>query len=197
MNLFPENIDGQRIKTDVKGVGVIQSFLSHIQINAKDTTAGNNIGILAATALTAQAQVITENISNPNIPRNIRMVGNVAGITGNVVIKGTNYQDDPITETVALNGTTVVEGIKAFKAVTEIDLPIQVAADNTVSLGFGEKLGLPYLLNFNTVRLTALNNVPETAAPTVTTSASAIENNTIKLNSALNGNTVDIYLIVN
>lgn len=151
---------------------------------------------MAATALTTSAQVITTNITDPATPRNLKIVGNAAGIAGNVVIKGTNYNGEAITETLALNGTTVVEGAKAFKTETEIDLPIQTAVGNTVSVGIGEKLGLPYKLSHNTVLVAYLDNAKEGTAPTVTTSATALENNTIDLNSALSSKVVDIYLMV-
>lgn len=195
MTPFNYNME-QRIKTDAKGVIADLAFLAHIQIPAANAVTASNTAILPATGLTTAAQVITNNITNPGTPRNIRIVGNVAGITGNVTIKGTNYNGDSISETLALNGTTVVEGNKAFKTITEIDLPVQTAAGNTVSVGFGEKLGIPYKLPHNTVRDCYLNNTKETTAATVTTSATALENNTIDLASALNGSVVDIYLVV-
>lgn len=65
-----------------------------------------------------------------------------------------------------------------------------------VSVGFNDILGLPYLLAHNTVIAASLNNVRETTAPTVTVSATALESNTVKLNSSLDGSAVDIYLIV-
>lgn len=196
MNLFPENITDQRVQTHVKGLGTRQGFIAHIQIDADNAVAASNTGILAATALTTEAQVIAENITNPAIPRNISVVGNVLGITGDVVIKGTNYNNESITETLVLNGTTVVQGTKAFKTVTEIDLPIQSAEGNTVSVGFGEKLGLPYKLTNNTLLFAFLDNVKEATAPTITMSSTILESNTLKLNSTLSGKTVDAYLIV-
>jgi hypothetical protein len=65
-----------------------------------------------------------------------------------------------------------------------------------ISVGWGDKLGLPYLLPHNTVQATYLNNVKEATAPTVTTDSDEIEKNTIDLNSALNGSAVDVYLFV-
>jgi hypothetical protein len=196
MNLFPENIDGQRVKTDVKGLGVRQGFTAHVQINPENAVAGNNTGVLAATPLTASEQAIITNITNPTVPRNVTIIGNAVGIAGNVVVKGTNYNGDQITETLALNGTTTVAGNKAFKTITEIDLPVQTAAGNTVSVGVGEKLGLPYKLDHNTILATYFDNVKEAIAPTVTTSSTTLELNTIDLNSALNGKVVDVYLFV-
>lgn len=196
MNLFPENIKDQRIQTDVKGLGVMQAFLAHFQVSATNAIATSNTAILEATALTTEAQTVTKNIINPGTPRNISVVGNVAGINGDVTIKGTNYNGEIITETLALNGATVVEGAKAFKTVTEIDLPIETASGNTVSVGFGEKLGLPYKLTHNTLLFAYLDNTKEATAPIITISSTALENNTIKLNSALNGKVIDAYLIV-
>lgn len=188
---------GQKISTDAKGVSVDLAFLAQYQISATNAVATSNTAILTATELTTTVQVITDNITNPGIPRNIKIAGNVAGIVGDVVIKGTNFNDDSITEIIALNGTTAVEGAKAFKTVTEIDLPIKTnASGDTVSVGFGEKLGLPFKLAHNTVKDCYLNNVRESTAATVTTNATALENNTIKLASTLNGSIVDIYLVV-
>ena len=65
-----------------------------------------------------------------------------------------------------------------------------------ISVGWGDKLGLPYLLPHNTVQQAYLNNVKESTAPTVTTDNDEIEKNTIDLYSALNGSAVDIYLFV-
>ena len=196
--MYPYNHKmGQKIQTDADEVALDRSFLTHFQVSPADAVAGSNIAVLAATALTAATQSVIANITNPAVPRNIKIIGNAAGILGDVVIKGTNYNGDAISETIALNGNTAVEGTKAFRTVTEIDLPVEThAGTDTVSVGFGEILGLPYKLAHNTVLVTYLNNVKEATAPTVTVDAAVLENNTLKLNSALNGSVVDTYLIV-
>ena len=195
--MYPYNRKrGQTIQTDVDGVAVDRAFPAHIQIPATQAVAASNVGVLAATALTAEAQAIIVGIANPAVPRNIIIKGNAAGIAGNVVITGTNYAGKAITETIALNGATAVLGVKAFATVTKVDLPVEThAGTDTVSVGFGDVLGLPFLLAHNTVRAAYLDNVLEAVAPTVTMSATAIESNTIDLNTALNGKVVDIYLI--
>ncbi len=184
------------LKTDVDSLEIDRAFIAHFQISATDAVVASNTAILAATALTTAVQTITANITNPAVPRNIKVIGNVAGIAGNVVIKGTNYNGDSISETLALNGTTAVEGNKAFRTITEIDLPIQTADGNTVSVGFGEKLGLPFKLAHNTILMAFLDNTKEATAPTLTTSFTVLENNTIKLNSSLSGKIVDAYLLI-
>lgn len=65
-----------------------------------------------------------------------------------------------------------------------------------VSVGWNNKLGLPYKLAHNTVLAACLNNARETTAPTVAVSATAFESNTVTLHSSLAGQIVDVYLIV-
>jgi len=196
--LAPFNINmGQSLTTDVNNISADEAFLAHLQISAVNAVPGGDTTILAATLLTTVTEQIIANITNPKVPRNIEIVGNAAGIVGNVIITGSNYNDEAITETIALNGTTVVEGNKAFKTITQIDLPIQThVGTDTVSIGFGEKFGLPYKLPYNTILSTYFNNVKEATAPIVNTDAVVLENNTIDLNSTLNSKTIDIYLIV-
>jgi hypothetical protein len=69
-------------------------------------------------------------------------------------------------------------------------------ADVTVTIGFGDKLGLPFKLAHNTVLFAFLDNTKEGTAPTVAVSATDFEGNTIDLNSALAGKVVDAYLVV-
>lgn len=195
MTPFNYKLD-HRLKTDADGVSVRRNFIAHYQVSATNAVATSNTAVLSATALTTAVQAITENITNPATPRNIKIVGNVAGIAGNVTIKGTNYNGDSLGEVIALNGTTAVEGNKAFKTVTEIDLPIQTAAGNTVSVGFGNKLGLPYKLQLNTILKTYVDSTLESTAPTVTVDNTALENNTFTTATALGGKVVDVYLIV-
>jgi hypothetical protein len=116
-----------------------------------------------------------------------------------VTITGTNYADETITEVMPVfveNTAGTKIGIKAFKTVTSVSVPAMDGAGVTIAVGFGEKLGLPFKLTHNTVLKTFLNNVVEGTAPTVATSATALESNTISLNSALNGSIVDIYLMI-
>lgn len=195
--MHPYNYQDQKLTTQADGVSVQRSFIANYEITGAKAIAQSDTAVLAATTLTTVVQDITAGITNPAIPRNIRVKGNAAGIAGNVVITGTNYKGVEITETIALNGSTAVEGNKAFKTVTKIQLPIKVnASGDTVSVGIGNKLGLPYKLSRDTVLSAFRNNVKEGTAPTVTTSTTDIESNTVALNSALNGTQVNVYLMV-
>lgn len=296
----------QEIQTDVTGVTADRAFVAHV--NWADPAAATSDAIKTIT-LGAAAQTITTGITNPDYPRALAVDGNVAGIAGNVVIAGTNYAGEAITDTIALDGTTSKPGTKAFKTVTSITVPAQThtpvrqvetativgtitkegtatvtvtsalydepvvmhvavaladdaaavagkirsyivpiladeftvsgegasvvltavapaandptlniaytngtcegltpddTSDNTtagvvadiVTIGTTDVLGLPYKLAHNTVLEAYLNNAKEAVAPTVTVSTSAVESNTVDLATALNGNAVDVYLIV-
>ena len=186
-----------RIKSDIKGVVLDRAFLAHFVIAAVDAVAKDLVSVLAATAMTDEAQDITADISNHAVPRNLRVKGNAAGIAGDVVIAGTNIADEAISETFALDGDNAVEGSKAFKTIDQVTLPAEThAGTDTVSVGVGNKLGLPYKLEHNTVLKAYRNNALEGSAPTVATSAADIESNSVLLNSALNGTAVDVYLMV-
>lgn len=196
--MYPYNVNmKQKIQTNANGVAVDRAFLAHFQVSAANATASSATGIHAAITLTDVTQAVTTSITQPSTPRNLSVTGNASGITGNVVIKGTNYNGDEITETIALNGTSTVEGTKAFATVTEVNLPVEThAGTDTVSIGFGEVLGLPYRLSHNTVLATYLDNSKESTEPAVSVSSTALESNTINLNSALSGKIIDAYLLV-
>lgn len=201
--MYPYNHKiGQTIQTDSNGISVDRGFIAHLQISATKATVASAIGIHAAIVDTGVDQVVTTAINQPSTPRNITATagGTVTDIKAiEVIIEGTNFNDEVITETLpafTVNTGGVVSGSKAFKTVTKITVPAHDGVLATTSIGFGEKLGLPYKLTHNTVLAAYLNNVKEATAPTVTTSATVLESNTIDLNGALNGTVVDAYLIV-
>jgi hypothetical protein len=188
---------GQKIQADVSGTMCDIGYVAHFQVAATSAVAASVTGVHAAIALGAEAKAVTTAITNPAVPRNTLVKGNAAGIIGDVKITGTNYAGAAIDEIIALNGATAVEGAKAFKTVTKIELPGEThAGTDTVSVGWGDKLGLPFKLTHNTVLATYHDNAKEGTAPTVAVSDTAIESNTIDLNTALNGKVVDAYLIV-
>jgi hypothetical protein len=124
--MYPYNYKiGQKLQTDASGVNVDRAFLAHIIISAEDAAAGSAAGILQLTNLGLGAIVVNAGITNPAVPRNIQIKGNVAGINKAVTIKGTNYNGEEITEELTANGTSSVYGAKAFRTVTEVDLPSQ------------------------------------------------------------------------
>src|SRR5262245_45622730 len=118
-------IIGGTIKADGAIAGDDSGALNvKLPVHYQITPATNSAtAVHAAIALTDEEQEITTAITNPDVPRTVTAKGNASGITGNVVIHGTNVEGDVITDTIALNGASEVEGAKAFKTVTQIDLP--------------------------------------------------------------------------
>ena len=105
--------------------------------------AAGNTNIHAAVTLGASAQDVNTSITNPDVPRVARIKGNAGGITGNVVITGTDILDQAVTDTIALNGSSAVDGTVAFKTITNINMPAKTnSSGDTVSVGFGAALGL-------------------------------------------------------
>lgn len=115
----------------------------------------------------------------------------ISGADGNIILTAIEPAANDGTMEIAMTDTPSTAVTFGASANTTAGV-----AYDTVSIGWGDKLGLPYKLAHNTVLAAYLNNVREGTAPTVTVDADEIEKNTIDLNSALNGSPVDAYLIV-
>jgi len=198
----PFKKDGFNVTTDVTGIGIDCKFPVHFQVSAANAVAADTDGIHAAITDTGEEQEITTEITNPAVPRNITATaGGTAADIGaiEIVVEGTNANGEAITETLPAfteNTAGTVTGSKAFKTVTKITVPAHDGTGATTAIGFGSKLGLPFKLAHNTCLFAFLDNTKESTAPTVTVSSTAIENNTITLNSSLAGKVVDAYFLI-
>lgn len=185
------------------------STVAGVDVSAFTATAGGNWDTAAiATGETGAVDfaggitdTITTSITNPDFPRAVTATsGGTAGDIGalQVTVVGTNINDEVITEilpTFTANSATTVTGSKAFKTITSYEVPAHDGIGATTSIGTSGKLGIPYKLDHNTVMNAFLDNALEGTAPTVATSATAVESNTVDLNSALDGSKVDVYLV--
>jgi len=116
-----------------------------------------------------------------------------------VKIYGTNIADEAIDEELAAftdNTPGAVTGAKAFKTITSVVIPAMDGADVTVDIGWGDILGMPVVFDHNSVLYATLNHVRQTTAPTVMYSSTAVESNTIDLDSALDGTEVEAYFVI-
>lgn len=200
---YPFNYNvGQTAQTDVEDVTVGHGAVLHFQVAAASATVASTTGIHAAVTDTGAQVVVTTAITQPSVPRNV--TATAGGTAGDikaiqVIVAGTNYADEAITETLpafTVDTAGTVTGSKAFKTITSITIPAHDGTGATTAVGFGEKLGLPFKLPFNTVLFAALGGTKEGTAPTVATSTTALESNTVDLNSALNSSVVDVVLAV-
>ena len=103
-----------------------------------------NNRVLSARTLIGVEQTITTNITDPDIYRVLSITGNTSGMAGDVIVIGRDWGLRPITDSIALDGTATVKGVKAFREVDKIILPAWTTALNgeTVSIGTTETLGL-------------------------------------------------------
>ena len=107
-----------------------------------DVKAADTDGIHANITGNGAVQNITTAITNPDEARNATITGS-AGASGDIVLTGL-VRGTSDTETIALDGTTTVKGNKAFETVTNIKVPASLTSPKTVSIGWGDKIGLTY-----------------------------------------------------
>ena len=138
---------------------------------APDAPSAN--GILASTLLTTAVQVITTGITNPDFPR-LLVIDSDGAATGNVVIIGTNIRGEAITDTIALDGTNAVPGVKAFKTILSIQLPVK-AASESVFVGWLDKLGLQSIPMSTSVISETTTTSADTGGAVLTRDADEIE----------------------
>jgi|WetSurMetagenome_2_1015567.scaffolds.fasta_scaffold43231_4 hypothetical protein len=194
-SFYPFNpLLGQEMQGSESGIRILKAFGAHY--SASPAAASSTSVHAAITLPTTGTTAVITGITNPAVPRCLRVVGNEADMDQSVVIAGTNMAGEAITETFVLNGVTPVDGTKAFKTVTQITAPTRKDADETITVGVCDKLGIAHCLLLNTVCRAILNGVLEAVAPTVAMDADEVEKNTVKLNSALDGNQVDFFYVV-
>jgi hypothetical protein len=195
----------QRVKTAAAGVLGFRAIPVRLQWSAAEAAAAATDGVHAAAGTYGTGPVtVSTGITNPPSPRNLTATtaGTAADIkAGTVEVTGTNINDEVITETLptfTVDSATTVVGNKAFKTVTSYIVPDMDGDAATVAIGFGDKLGLPFLSDTggSTVLLATLAGVREATLPTMVGDADEIEKNTVDLASALAGTAVDVYLLV-
>lgn len=200
---YPRNPAGGQSIQGVAGARTVDlAFIAHAPLTAAEAATSSTTGVKTAVTDNGQQQTITTGITNPPYPRNVTATaggtaGDIKAIA--VTVFGTNEAGEAIQETLpafTVDTAGTVVGNKAFKTVTSIVIPAHDGTGATTAVGFGEKIGLTHKLSHNTVRDCYLNNVKEGTAATVAVSATALENNTVDLNSTLNGTAVDIYYYV-
>lgn len=204
MGFYPKNpAMGQIIQSDVPAVNPDESFIAHLIWTALECAAAAADAVHAAIVTSVAITTVEIGFVNPPCARNITATaggGNDINIKAvSPVIYGTNMADEAITE--ALPAFTVdtaglVAGSKAFKTVNKIVIPAMDGAGVTVTVGFADKLGMPYKLPYNTVLKGSKAAVVEGTAPTVAVSPTVLESNTIDFNSALDGTLMHAHVIV-
>lgn len=178
-------------------MAIIKGAVSRVErLDLGSPAATSATAVHAAITDTGSPQTVTSAITNPPTPRNITATagGTAADIKAiQVVVHGTNLSGDVISETLpvfTVNTAGTVVGSKSFATVTSVVIPAHDGTSATTSFGLGSKLGLGVMLSTDSVVNSYLNGAREATRSTVAVSSSAIESNTITLNSSLDGNAV-------
>jgi hypothetical protein len=161
-----------------------------------------DVNYIAESQIIADGAVAALTLVNTtlDVPRNITATG-ALGDDAILNVVGTDVYGNAITETITLNGTATIQGVKAFKTVTSVTpaggAGLGAAA---VTVGTGSKLGLPVKLNARPDLLQAwFGDVLDGGGSTVvigSTSAGADKRGTIAFTSALDGSEVIVWMAV-
>ena len=148
MNRAAQNI---QMGTLIMGGAVVPTVgtlatVNTLRYSVAPTVASATATKSAFTLLVGAQPGITAGINQPDVPRIMTVKGNDGNVAGDVVIHGTNFAGTTVSDTIALNGSTEVEGLIAFKTVTSIDFPAYSVA-GTVSIGRSASIGFPSIIN--------------------------------------------------
>jgi len=160
--------------------------------------------VLAAVTDNGSEQIITTGFTNPTPARVVTATsGGTAGDIGaiQVIVTGKNLGGETITETLPIftaDAATTVVGSKAFADVTSVTIPAHDGTGATTSIGSGNALGLAHELIVNTVMdgMVYFGGTVESTEPTITTSVTLLEENTVTFDTTLDGSEVILFYVI-
>lgn len=145
----PNNFQ-RRINSFVPGMAYAADVIENgpCRFSLGTPAVADNDGILNDTDISAIGSTTTLLLTelSGTYGRNLRATKPTGAATGTITVSGRDYLGQPMKETIALvaSTSTVVEGVKAFKYIDEVSWTAHAAS--TLDLGFGNRLGLPYVL---------------------------------------------------
>lgn len=174
----------KRQEGDTLIVNEVQAKKGYIVVDTfTNPAAASATAILNASSMNAGGTVTTF-VGQPDMARKLTLVASGA-TTANVTINGTGVRNEVISETIALNGTTPVTTLRAFKTVTSIVLP--TVSSTTLSVGTSAALGLSRKMAQDTYILGTAAGVYEVTRATITYDGTSVSKNTVTFNTAPNG----------
>ena len=146
---------------------------------------------------TTDAKTYTAMLAQPPQARTISFTPSAAAAAGNILVAGTDIDDNPITDKVATSTTAAVYSAKAFKTVTSVTYP-KDAGGITWDAGWSEAIGLPLKLADAPFALEKFNGVVEIGtAGTFTVDANELSKNIYDPNGNLDGKkTLQLLLFI-
>jgi hypothetical protein len=181
---------------------VIKVSLGSPALSAVSAVAATQ-AVAGAANLVLDGTLATAGVVTFVTARNVQAVSSdAADTTQTLHIVGTNILGVAMSETITLNGLTIVYGKKAFKTITSI--AVSAACTGNITVGNSTALGLPFKLTAQSDLLaTFFNNISEATLPTIAlgdaTAVSATTGDTrgtLILNSTLDGSPVSVYINV-
>ena len=204
MSFFPFNPNipaARRMQSDVPGLYTMAVYGTRYRLSAVEAAAASVNYFVASVDMKVGAYTLANTTMPGGCARNVTVTQTIVDgedTNGTIVVAGTDLAGNAITETLTPDGGNTVPGTKAFRTVTSVTGVgwVTTGDKDTVTVGCGDVIGLPKLLPTNSVLLAALAGGKEAVDPAVTVSPTVLSDNTVDLNSALNGSIVDIYYVV-
>ena len=187
--------------TDCPNSGVENILLRPVAFEAGQPVLADVDRIVTTTVMIVGAYTIANASAAGGIALNVTVTvtqDTEDDTEGTLDIVGTDIDDQVLLETLTpLIGSTI-QGTRAFKTVTSVTGVgwINGGTADTITVGFGELIGLPDYMVHDRVLFAMLNNVREGTHPTVTSSTTVLALNTVDLSTALGGTVVVIYYLV-
>lgn len=127
------------------GADLGQRLMQRLNLGSPPATDADGILVAESIATAGETSTFAATYDPDEMGIYGRDVGVVASgaATSDVTIVGRDYLGQPMRETLTLNGATDVFGTKAFKYVDLVEF--EATAATTISVGWGGKLGLPYV----------------------------------------------------
>lgn len=117
---------------------------THPQKKISNGTAG---AVLGSTTGSSAKQVITANITQPDVPRVLAITISGSGFSNDsILITGYNIEGKLMTDTIAYTGTGQVAGALVFRLVSSVTLPSTLGASASVTVDTTNKIGLNHRL---------------------------------------------------
>ena len=204
MSLYPFNTNWRVRQAQTDALGVLTTLGSGVMYSPGSPALDDVDWFVTSADMKVGAYTLAKTAPDVGA-RNVTVTQTAVGTedtNGTITVVGTDLAGNVLSETITPNAGATVVGAKAFATVTSVTGAgwvidgVEATADK-ITVGFGALIGLPDKLTDTAQVLAAsLANVKQATAPTVAVNATALESNTVDLDSALNGTAVKVYYIV-
>lgn len=162
---FPQDFIGNRFGLFSVNFGS-PAALAATGICAAQAISGSNVSASINGTLASGGAVTVD------YDRSVSVVSSGAGdTTQTVTVRGKDRYGVSMAETLTLNGTTTVNGLKAFKTITSVTVSATMAGN--LSVGVGNKFGIPYFLQSGAYRVLEIVNGAAVTTGTLVAGATA------------------------